>query len=468
MPLWAPQWARCRRPISDVGRHGYVLDHRRERGGEVRDRLRARAGITVAGALDHESVTSYTLTVEASDGRGGSATATVGISITEASCSHLGVNAGLVGDCETLLAIRDTLAGTATLNWSLDTEITSWDGVTVGGTPRRVIKLSISSQGLNGTIPSEIALLSSLEELILWGNQLSGEIPADLGNLTRLTRLTLSTNMLSGEIPSELGMLSNLRSLLISGNQLTGDIPPELGRLSNLQDLWFDRNLLTGSIPSELGDMASLASLLVNSNRLTGDIPPELGRLSNLETIWLQRNQLTGAIPEELGELANLRKLILHGNRLTGAIPWQLESLSNLESLHLSGNRLEGCIPSALRRVESNDLANLNLPDCTREGPAPSPGGLSVSVVDGAFTIAWSAVTGASRYEVEYRTSGSNDDWVSVATTGETSATYSSEGVPACGSAYEFHVRSYGDAATYAAGWGPYSDATTVETASCN
>ena len=39
--------------------------------------------ITVAGALDHETVPSYTLTVEASDGRGGAATATVQIAVTD-------------------------------------------------------------------------------------------------------------------------------------------------------------------------------------------------------------------------------------------------------------------------------------------------------------------------------------------------------------------------------------------------
>ena len=38
--------------------------------------------ITVAGALDYETAPSYSLTVEAGDGRGGTATTTVGISVT--------------------------------------------------------------------------------------------------------------------------------------------------------------------------------------------------------------------------------------------------------------------------------------------------------------------------------------------------------------------------------------------------
>ncbi len=46
-------------------------------------------------------------------------------------------NPGLMRDCMVLLAMKDTLQGTATLNWSVDTSITNWDGVTVGGARRR-------------------------------------------------------------------------------------------------------------------------------------------------------------------------------------------------------------------------------------------------------------------------------------------------------------------------------------------
>ena len=49
----------------------------------------------------------------------------------------IGRNRGLVNDCELLLAAKDTLRGTADLNWSVDTAIAGWDGVSVSGTPRR-------------------------------------------------------------------------------------------------------------------------------------------------------------------------------------------------------------------------------------------------------------------------------------------------------------------------------------------
>ena len=96
-----------------------------------------------------------------------------------------------------LLAARDTLAGTATLNWSADVPIAQWEGVTVRGTPQRVTHLRLAKNGLDGTIP------------------------ASVGSLTMLTDLNLSANMLTGSIPAELGGLSNLTGLSLSGNQLT-------------------------------------------------------------------------------------------------------------------------------------------------------------------------------------------------------------------------------------------------------
>ena len=42
---------------------------------------------------------------------------------------------GLAADCTTLLQVRDTLAGSATLNWRTDRDVSDWDGVSIGGVP---------------------------------------------------------------------------------------------------------------------------------------------------------------------------------------------------------------------------------------------------------------------------------------------------------------------------------------------
>ena len=263
-------------------------------------------------------------------------------------------NPGLVQDCANLLIARDPLRGDATLNWSADTSIYDWDGITIDDASQRVSGLSLHERELSGTLPSELSDLTNLERLELPDNQLRGTIPSDLSNLSNLRTLWLSRNQLTGMIPLELGSLSNLQWLVMSGNQLTGTIPLELGRLSNLRGLYLSGNQLEGTIPLELGNLSNLEELVLQESQLTGEIPPELGDLTNLERLSLHNNQLTGAIPPELGKLTNLSGLQLYRNQLTGAIPPELGNLSNLYELVLHVNLLEGSIPPEL-----GNLANL-------------------------------------------------------------------------------------------------------------
>ena len=116
-------------------------------------------------------------------------------------------NPGLVSDCDALLAARDTLAGTATLNWSASRPIRRWYGVTVADSPLRITRLEFWGKRLTGMVPSELGGLSNLRSLYLYGHQLTGPIPMELGGLAKLESLYLHDNQLTGPIPSELGGL---------------------------------------------------------------------------------------------------------------------------------------------------------------------------------------------------------------------------------------------------------------------
>ena len=279
-------------------------------------------------------------------------------------------NPGLAVDCEVLLAAKDTLAGSATLDWSVSVPIDQWEGVTVGGTSRRVTGLNLGGKGLTGRIPAELGSLTNLEVLHLHRNQLAGAIPASLGSLSDLSELALGGNQLTGPIPAELGTLTNLEELYLWGNQLTGPIPAELGTLTSLKVLSLSQNELTGPIPTELGNLTSLKELYLWGNQLTGMIPPELGTLTNLEVLYLHRNQLAGAIPASLGSLSDLSKLALGGNELTGPIPAELGNLTSLEGLYLWGNELTGAIPASLGTLTSLQVLALSQNQLT--GPIPT------------------------------------------------------------------------------------------------
>ena len=238
-------------------------------------------------------------------------------------------------------------------NWLSDEPLSKWQGVTTND-DGRVTKIELWGNNLVGSIPSDLGDLSHLEILALQINQLSGAIPVELGNLTNLTELYLWDNRLSGAIPSELGNLTNLTVLDIPGNELTGEIPSELGSLSSLIEMILSNNDLSGEIPSQLGNLAGLTELYLWGNDLSGEIPTELGQLTNLEQLDLSVNELNGGILAELGNLSNLTGLYLQENRLSGAIPSELGRLSSLTVLHLGGNQLSEQIPGEL-----GDLTNI-------------------------------------------------------------------------------------------------------------
>ena len=59
----------------------------------------------------------------------------------------------------------------------------------------------------------------------------------ELGGLPRLQLLWLNQNQLRGEIPLDLGNLSNLAFLFLGGsNQLTGCVPSGLERFLNVSE----------------------------------------------------------------------------------------------------------------------------------------------------------------------------------------------------------------------------------------
>ncbi len=114
-----------------------------------------------------------------------------------------------MGECAHLLALRDTLAGTRTLNWSTTRDMASWTGVTVEGTPRRVVKLDLANSGLTGELSGLLGTLTSLTELRLDGNALTGRIPSKVIRLTRLTDAYLASNNLTGCVPPSLRLVGN-------------------------------------------------------------------------------------------------------------------------------------------------------------------------------------------------------------------------------------------------------------------
>ena len=152
------------------------------------------------------------------------------------------------GDSLALVALYNSTNGPSwynNTNWLSDPVI-FWYGVTANG--GRVTKIDLTNNNLSGTIPAEIGNLTNLDTLIFQGNQLTGSIPVEIGSLSDLRMLVLWNNQLSGNIPPELGNLTNLEYMDLDSNPFTGSIPAEIGNLVNLRILWLDDNGLSGNI----------------------------------------------------------------------------------------------------------------------------------------------------------------------------------------------------------------------------
>ena len=202
------------------------------------------------------------------------------------------------------------------------------------------------------------------------GEQELAYLPRDKAIWLALTRLQFSSNWASywkgnlkssglEKLPAEISQLQNLQELHLWGNQLT-TLPAEMGQLQNLQKLYLGGNQLT-TLPAEMGQLQNLQTLWLGDNKLT-TLPAEIGQLQNLQTLWLVDNKLT-TLPAEIGQLQNLQILGLGFNQLT-TLPAEIGQLHNLERLNLRDNPLRS-LPISLKRLyrERNDALGIWLDD---------------------------------------------------------------------------------------------------------
>lgn len=219
-------------------------------------------------------------------------------------------------------------------NW-LTGSVSTWYGITVSGD--RVIKIDLENNNMLGNIPSDIGELTALTHIYFIDNQLSGVIPSALGDLSQLQLLHLNGNNLTDSIPSELGNLNLLKGLQLGNNQLTGTIPEEIFNLTNLEYLSLYQNDLYGTIPSEIKNLTKLHTLSISNNQFEGPIPSEIGHLTLLQNVSLFSNQFSGILPEEMINLTSLKRLNIFNNKFTD-LP-DLSSISSLISLMIENNK---------------------------------------------------------------------------------------------------------------------------------
>ncbi len=264
------------------------------------------------GVFNANDDSSFTLTLK-EDINDACSTGSADVEFTLTRADGIEVNAT---DRAALIALYNATDGPNWTNtWDISESVFEWFGV-VASSEGRVIELTLAGNNLTGTLPTEIGDLTELSNLSLTGNNLEGSIPAEIGNLSNLDGLVMDDMELSGDIPEELWNLTNLTRLNLDFNDLEGHISPSIGNLVNLESLDLDGNQFTGELPSEISLLTNLTLMDLDFNSLSGSIPESIGTMTQLTFIDLSHNQFTGEVPSSYSNLTNMNFIDLSNNQL--------------------------------------------------------------------------------------------------------------------------------------------------------
>ncbi|KAB1208710.1 Receptor-like protein 12 [Morella rubra] len=280
--------------------------------------------------------------------------------------------------------------------------------------PPSIQSLEVSDNAFTEKFPPWVCNMTSLVELDLSNNRLSGTLHPCLGNFSRsLKVLSLQSNNFHGIIPKGWAKGGNLQVIDLSQNQLQGQLPRSLVHCSMLEFLHVGDNEIHDIFPFWLGTLAQLKILVLRSNGFHGVIndPETNDTFLKLRIIDLSHNDFSGNLPsryfsqwnsmrafdakkltyllvgvdgdgwggsfdysftitnkgkeQEYEKILDVLTVIdFSCNRFRGEIPEAVGNLTGLHLLNFSNNGLTGHIPSSLgnlKNLEAMDLAQNKL-----------------------------------------------------------------------------------------------------------
>nr|XP_015640836.1 probable LRR receptor-like serine/threonine-protein kinase At1g56140 isoform X3 [Oryza sativa Japonica Group] len=132
--------------------------------------------------------------------------------------------------------------------------------------------MAFQGNSFEGPIPPSLANLTKLTNLRI-GDIVNGSSSlAFISNLTSLSNLILRNCKISGNLaPVDFSKFGVLTLLDLSFNNITGQIPQTILNMTNLEFLFLGNNSFTGSLPDAISP--SLKAIDFSYNQLTGGLP---------------------------------------------------------------------------------------------------------------------------------------------------------------------------------------------------
>jgi Leucine-rich repeat (LRR) protein len=234
-----------------------------------------------------------------------------------------------------------------------------------GESARSMRSLLLPDNDLTGQIPDNYLVNSPLEYVHLANNAFSGTIPTGLGMTTTLQQLDLSGNLMTGTISEAIGGYESLEALSLANNELKGNIPEEIYAMTDLKFLHMNGNDFSGTISKSIRDLSLLKELRVGGSGLSGQLPDELYTLTDLVELDISQSSFDGRLSLGFLNLEGLEKLNVAENKLIGTVPSSFGQLSGLSDLNLQGNEFSGAIPESVCLLRNENLEVLTA-DCNK------------------------------------------------------------------------------------------------------
>ncbi|KAL6970046.1 mitogen activated protein kinase [Sarracenia purpurea var. burkii] len=266
--------------------------------------------------------------------------------------------------------LKQSLNSPSSLAWT-GSDPCKWQNVGCSS-DKRVIRIQIGNQNLEGSLPPSLANLTALQRLEVMSNQLTGPLPS-LAGLSSLQFLLLSNNNFSSIPPDFFLGMTSLQAVYLDYNPFSAwSLPESLQNASSLQAFSANAANITGQIPDFFGGdtFAGLTILHLAFNNLVGGLPASFAG-SSIQSLWLNGQQSGSKLNGSILVIQNMTQLTqvwLHTNSFSGPLP-DFSLLTGLQNFSVRDNGITGPVPASFATLPS--LRVVNLTNNLLQGPTP-------------------------------------------------------------------------------------------------